>query len=127
MIQGYFPGGVRFCIEETGMIIVNITMTVKPDKYLEFRQTLLSMIGPTENEAGCLSHAVSQDISDKNCFSLMQTWQSSNDLDRHLKSPRFGVLLGSKSLLNEPLQVQIHTVSQTKGMEAIQTARNRWS
>ncbi|MFW6055387.1 MAG: antibiotic biosynthesis monooxygenase, partial [Thermodesulfobacteriota bacterium] len=60
-------------------------------------------------------------------FSLMQTWQSSNDLDRHLKSPRFGVLLGSKSLLEEPLQVKIHTVFRTKGMEAIHTARNRWS
>jgi quinol monooxygenase YgiN len=44
------------------MIIVSITMTVRPEKRKEVMQTLLSMIEPTLQEKGCLSYQVFQDI-----------------------------------------------------------------
>ena len=107
------------------MIIVRITMDVIPEKHLELTQTLLSMIEPAEKEAGCLSYAVFCDIEDKNRFSLLEEWKTREDLDRHIKSNRFGVLLGSKSLLCEPPKIQINTVSQSEGMEAIDAVRNK--
>jgi quinol monooxygenase YgiN len=111
----------------TFMITVRITMNVLPEKQLEFTQTLLSMIEPTEKEAGCLSYAVYCDIEDKNRFSLLEEWETREDLNHHFKSHRFGVLLGSKILLCEPPKIQINTVSQSEGMEAIHAARNRRS
>ena len=107
------------------MIIVRITMTALPEKQLEVMQTLLSMIEPTGKEAGCLSYAVFCDIEDKSLFSLLEEWKTREDLDRHIRSHRFGVLLGTKALLCEPPKIQIHTVSQSEGMEAIHAARNR--
>ena len=107
------------------MIFVRITMDVLPEKQLEFTQTILSMIEPTGKEAGCLSYAVFCDIEDKNSFSLLQEWQSRGDLDHHIRSHRFGVLLGSKTLLCEPPKIQINTVSQSEGMETIDAARNK--
>ncbi|MFC1799161.1 putative quinol monooxygenase [Thermodesulfobacteriota bacterium] len=107
------------------MIIVRITMNVLPEKQLEITQTLLSMIEPTEKEAGCLSHAVFCDIEDKSLFSLLEEWKSREDLDRHLKSHRFGVLLGSKTLLCEPLKIQVFTVSDAEGIEAVNSVRKR--
>ncbi len=44
------------------MIIVSITMTVRPEKRKEVMQTLLSMIEPTLQEKDCLSCQVFQDI-----------------------------------------------------------------
>ncbi|HIJ57448.1 MAG TPA: antibiotic biosynthesis monooxygenase [Deltaproteobacteria bacterium] len=109
------------------MIIVRITMNVLPEKQLEVTQTLLSMIESTGKEAGCLSYAVFCDIEDKNRFSLLEEWETREDLDHHIRSHRFGVLLGSKTLLCEPLKIQINTVSQSEGMEAIHAARDKRS
>lgn len=105
------------------MIVVRITMNVLPEKQLEVTQTLLSMIEPTEKEAGCLSYAVFCDIEDKNRFSLLEEWETREDMDHHIRSHRFGVLLGTKALLSEPPKIQIHTVSQSEGIETIHAAR----
>jgi quinol monooxygenase YgiN len=107
------------------MIIVRITMNVIPEKQLEVTQTLLSMIEPTGKEAGCLSYAVFCDIEDKNRFSLLEEWETRENLDHHIRSHRFGVLLGSKTLLCEPPKIQINMVSQSEGMEAIDAVRSK--
>ena len=88
-------------------------------------QTLLSMIEPIENESGCQSCHVFQDIEDKNVFSLIAEWEARKDLEVHIKSYRFSVLLGTKSLLCEPPQIEIHTVSQSEGMEAVDAVRGQ--
>ena len=107
------------------MIIVRIKMNVLPEKQLEVTQTLLSMIEPTGKEAGCLSYAVYCDIEDKNLFNLLEEWETREDLEKHLMSHRFGVLLGSKTLLCEPMQIQIFTVSDAEGIEAVNSIRKK--
>ena len=107
------------------MIIVRITINVRPENQLEVMQTLLSMIEPTGKEAGCLSCAVFYDIKDQNRFNLLEEWKTRDDLDHHIRSHRFGVLLGSKTLLCEPPKIQINTVSQSEGMEAIDAVRRK--
>jgi quinol monooxygenase YgiN len=109
------------------MILVRITMNSLIEKQTEVMQTLLSLIEPTENGRGCLSCHVLRDIEDRNVFSLVQEWETREDLDDHIKSNRFSVLLGTKSLLCEPQQIEIHTVSQSEGMEVIHEARNKRS
>jgi quinol monooxygenase YgiN len=109
------------------MIVFRITMHLIPEKQLEMIQTLLSMIEPTTKEAGCISKGVFCDIEDKNRFSLLQEWETREDLDHHIASHRFGVLLGTRSLLCEPPEIQIHTVSHSEGMDAIHTVRNNRS
>jgi len=105
------------------MIILRITMNARPEKKKELMQTLLSMIEPTSKERGCLSYEAFCDIEDKNIFSLVEAWENRDYLEHHLKSDRFGILLGTKSLLNEPLKIQIHTVSHSEEMEAVRAAR----
>jgi quinol monooxygenase YgiN len=95
------------------------------EKRTEVMQTLLSMIEPTENEKGCLSCHVLRDIEDKNGFSLIAEWETREDLNAQIKSDRFSVLLGTKSLLCEPPQIQIHTVSHSEGMETVNAARGK--
>ena len=86
-------------------------------------QTLLSMIESTEKERGCLSHHVFRDIADENVFSLLD--ERETRLDHYMGSTKFGVLLGKKSLLCEPPNVQIHAVSDSEGMAAVKAARNK--
>ncbi|MBU2514577.1 antibiotic biosynthesis monooxygenase [bacterium] len=105
------------------MIIVRITLNVLPEKQLEFTQTLLSMIEATEMETGCLSYGVYSDIEDKNCYNLLEEWETREDLNHHMRSHRFSVLLGSKTLLCKPLKIQIFTVAASEGIEAVNSSR----
>ncbi len=107
------------------MIIVRIVLNVFPEKQLEFTQTLLSMIKPTRKEQGCLSYAVFCDIEDKNQFNLLEEWETREDLDTHICSNRFSVLLGLKSLLSEPFKIQILTVSDSEGIEIVNSVRKK--
>lgn len=107
------------------MIAVKITLEVLPEKKLEVMQTLDSLIKPVEKERGCKSYCVSCDFIDENRFYILEEWKTSKDLIHHIKSLRFGVLLGSKVLLRNPLKIQISTVTRTQGMEAVKAVRTK--
>jgi quinol monooxygenase YgiN len=100
-------------------------MNVLPEKQKEVMQTLLSMIEPPGKESGYLSYGIFCDIEDKNVFNLISEWETRQDLDHHIRSDLFSVLLGTKSLLCEPPQIEIHTVSRSEGMEAIDAVRRK--
>jgi quinol monooxygenase YgiN len=109
------------------MVIVIIKMKALPEKCLEFSQTLQALMQPTRKEKGCLSHNVYQDIEYDNSFSLSQAWASRSDLDVHLRSDRFTVLIGTKSLLNRPPEITINEVFNSSGWEAVEAVRRRSS
>jgi quinol monooxygenase YgiN len=106
------------------MIVVRIIMNVLPEKQKEVMQTLLSMVEPP-GKSGFLSYGIFCDIEDKNVFNLISEWETRQDLDDHINSYRFSVLLGTKSLLCEPLNVQIFTVSNSEGIEAVNSVRKK--
>ena len=100
-------------------------MHALPEKRKEVMQTLLSMIESTKKERGCLSHHVFRDIEDKNGFDLIVEWKTREDLEHYIRSDRFSVLLGTKSLLGEPPQIEIHTISHSEGKDAIDVIRSK--
>ena len=95
------------------------------EKRTEMMQTLLSMIEPAGKEEGCLSYDVLCDMEDAHVFSLIEEWETREDLDRHIRSERFSVLLGTKSLLDKPLEMKIHTVSHSEGAEVVDALRGK--
>lgn len=107
------------------MIFVRITMNVLPEKQLEVTQTILSMVKSMGKEAGCLEYAAFCDIEHNNRFSLLEGWETREDLDHHMRSHGFGALLGTKTLLCEPPGIQIYTVSKAEGLEAVHAARDK--
>lgn len=104
-------------------IIFRIIMNTLPEKQKEVLQTLLSLIEPAGMEQGCLSYGVFTDIRDKNIFNLISEWQDRQYLNLHLQSDRVTVLLGTKSLLSEPMKIQIVTVSGIEGLETVNAER----
>ncbi|QTA81848.1 Antibiotic biosynthesis monooxygenase domain-containing protein [Desulfonema limicola] len=106
------------------MILSIITMNVLPEKQKELIQTILSMNKALEKEAGCMSCSMFCNIQDKNNFNLFKEWQTRKDLHKYLKSEMFGILLGTNSLLCEPFKIKIYTVSNSEGIETVNSARN---
>ena len=107
------------------VIIVKITMKALMEKRTEMMQTFLSMIEPARNEKGCLSYHVFCDMEDNHVFSLIGAWKTREDSDRHIRSERFSALLGTKSLLAKPLEINIHTVSHSQGVEVVNALRGK--
>jgi quinol monooxygenase YgiN len=95
------------------------------EKRTEMMQTLLSMIEPAGKEKGCLSYDVFCDIEGKTVFNLIEEWETREDLDRHIQTERFSVLLGTKSLLAKPLEMKIHTVFHSEGAEVVNALRDK--
>jgi len=107
------------------MIILITNMNVIPEKQKEVLQTLLAMIETPVTEKGCLSYGVFSDIEDKNMFNLLSEWDTRQHLDRYIKSYKFSILLGTKSLLCEPMKIQIVTVADSEGIEAVDSIRKK--
>jgi quinol monooxygenase YgiN len=107
------------------MIVVRIIMNVLPEKQKEVMQTLLSIIEPPGKKNVYLSYGIFCDIENKNIFNLISEWETRQHLDHHMSSDRFSVLLGTKSLLCEPLNIKIFTVSDSEGIEAVKSARKK--
>lgn len=106
------------------MILVKITMIVIPEKQKEVLQTLLAIIGPPGKGYGHLSHDILCDIEDNNVFYLLSEWKTRKALDHYLGSDTFRVLLGTKSLLFEPMTIQILTVTDAETWRGHPTKKN---
>jgi quinol monooxygenase YgiN len=109
------------------MILVIIKIKTLPAKRNEFLQTVCSLLQPIRMEKGCINCFASQDIEDQNIFHLIENWNTQQDLDNHIRSDLFTVLLGSKNLMSEPLDIKFKVVSYTAGMEAVKAARSQTS
>ncbi len=107
------------------MIIVRITMRVLPEKQKEVVQTLFSLTSSMEKETGCISYTIFGNMKDKDELCVFEEWEKREDLDDHLKSDIFGVLLGTKSLLSRSHGIHIYTVQQAEGMGAVLAARRK--
>ena len=107
------------------MIVVRIIMNVLPEKQKEVMQTLLSLIETPGKESGYLSYGIFCDIEDKNVFNLISEWETRQNLDHYIRSDLFSVLLGTKSLLCEPLKFQIFTISDSEGIEVVNSVREK--
>lgn len=108
------------------MITVTISMDVPPEKSREFLQTILLIIKSMRKEKGCLECHFYHDMEDENKFRLVGTWTKEVDMDNHLRSDTFSVLLGSMNLLEESPDIRFYAVScMGSGVEAINMARGK--
>ncbi len=105
------------------MIVSNTKISVKPENRKEFLQTLNSLIGKVRHGKGCVSYNLYQDVENENAFILIEEWETQSDLDNHLRSDRFGVLLGALNLLSEAPEIRFNTLAHTTGIEALKASR----
>ena len=89
------------------MITVITKMTVRPEKHREFLQTILALVDPSRRQSGCLSRDFYQDTCQEDSFVLLEEWESGKDLNRHLRSDWFHILLGTRNLLQDEAQMKV--------------------
>ena len=105
------------------MILVIYQLDVLLDKRKEFLQAVPMILSTAAQQPGCLRHHISRDIDDDQYFYVFQEWENQSALDVYWQSDRFAVFWGIFHLLKREPSIQIHAVSFTAGMEAINAAR----
>jgi quinol monooxygenase YgiN len=106
------------------LVIESIRIAVAPTKREQLMRALRAWSGPTGVESGCLSCRILQEESEPLAFCYQAQWKTQDDLLRHVRSEHYKRLLVLMDLGSEPPLVEFHTVSETKGMDLIQRARN---
>jgi quinol monooxygenase YgiN len=63
------------------------------------------------------------DVEAENIIFFKEEWKASEDLDTHLRSLHFGVLIGTMKLLNKEPEIRFDTIASSAGAEAVEAAR----
>ena len=99
------------------MVVTFIKMKVRPEKRKELSQTLHSIVGQVRKEKGCVHSGFYQDVESENDFLVVGEWATQKDLDDHLRSDIFTVLLGAGILMVRPPEIVIHTALRSTELE----------
>ena len=102
-----------------GMILVIIRMRVFAEKRKELSQTIASLIGSIRTEKGCRRCDFCQSMENENELSILEEWDTQENLKSHLKSDRFRVLRGAMNLLQEPYGILFHTAFHPAAMKGM--------
>ena len=102
------------------MIFTTIRMKVFPEKRKELFQTLKSLVSSIRSQKGCRRCEFCVSAEDENEFCLIGEWENREDLDTHLGSELFKVLLGAMSLLKNPHEMNLYTDVSKPGSPDLQ-------
>lgn len=93
------------------MLTLVAYLKAKPGNEEETKQTLLSLVGPSRKEAGCIDYHLHQSDDDPGLFFFYENWRSKQDLDDHFEMPylkEFMATIGN--LLAEEIDIKFFTM-----------------
>jgi len=73
------------------MIVLGVTLPIKPDRRVEAVEIALKMTAETHNEEGCLAYTFHSPLDDPNTFFVYEEWATPEALDAHTKSEHMKV------------------------------------
>jgi quinol monooxygenase YgiN len=91
------------------MVFMTIRMKVLPEKRKELMQALESLANSIKVQKGCKRCEICVSADDPNEFYLVGEWENQKELDIHLRSELFKVLMGAMSLLKKPHEMRLYT------------------
>ena len=87
---------------------------------------LLNFIaGPIRNLPGCMRCQAYQDVDNPNRLTLVEEWESLEDLERHIATDDYRKKLSIMDLSSQPPEIFFHKVTETRGMDLITAVRNQ--
>ena len=105
------------------MIIVTLRIKIPPERRKDNLTSARLLLGPTQILPSCNSCRVYQDIEDPNAILLVEEWESRADLEDHIASDKYRIVLSlMESSVRFP-EIKFNTVSRAEGIEVVETVR----
>jgi quinol monooxygenase YgiN len=100
--------------------VLSVRLVARDD---ELRRQLEALIGPIAEQPGCRHCALLYEAGARDAVTLLEEWDSRNDLDRHLRSEECRRLLALLERADRVPEVHIDSIATREGLEAIARAR----
>jgi quinol monooxygenase YgiN len=105
------------------LILTTLSITVSPGEREEMIKAFWLLLGPLRVEPGCLACDLYQNIGNEDGFFYLEAWQTSEQLERHMRSARYERLLAIMEASAQPPLLRYHLVSDTRGLEYLEAVR----
>lgn len=106
------------------MIITTLRVVIPAAKRKDALEMLRCLSEPTQAKPGCISCRVYEDLSDGNTFTLVEEWESRAELDSHILSEEYTMILALMDISSSPPEIKFNVISHSVGMETIEAVRN---
>ncbi len=107
------------------MILAMVNIVPSPGKHQEILDILLSVKGPTLAAPSCRACSIYEEHGDEQTIAYLELWQSPLELYRHIRSALYSRVLEAMELSTREPEVSFHTITETHGMELIQSLRSK--
>ena len=107
------------------MIVLTIEMEIPAEHENELLPSLLLISERMALEDGCIDCYLFKDASYENRYRLIGKWQKEDDLEKHMQSEEFNLLLGPLSFLEKQPRMRLDLVSSITGMEKLDKLPDR--
>jgi quinol monooxygenase YgiN len=106
------------------MNIVTLRIKVPRERRRDFMDSARLIVEPTKIQPGCISCRLYQDSDEPDVVFLVEEWKSRKELDRHLNSEQYRIVLSLMEASDQFPEIKLNTISKTEGLEAIEAARS---
>jgi quinol monooxygenase YgiN len=105
------------------MVLTTITLNAQPRKRKELLQTVEALSNNTQKKRGNISSQVYLDCSNENRCVLIEEWKTQTDVERHLHSDDFKVLLGATSIMSTVPELKVTVTSFTGKIDSLEPSQ----
>jgi quinol monooxygenase YgiN len=105
------------------MYQVNLRMMVRPQRSVEAIKALRSITFAAQVERGFISSRIYQEVGNPEALCLEQDWSSELELKSHIRSSCFTDPLMLMETAHETPMLEVHSVSETRGLEFVEAVR----
>jgi len=107
------------------MLILRLHMEFSPAACDEAASVLRSLVGPIRAEQGCIATRLMRNTGRNRRLTWVEEWHSTDDFERHLRSPVFRRILAVIELAAEQPKVEIDDVASRRGFELVEEILGR--
>lgn len=106
------------------MMMMTTIKIVLPDKRRkEVLEALYRFKHLAEISGGCICCHISRDVDKRNTIFYWEEWQTREDLERHIGSPKYRQLLEIIELSAQKPEINFLTITKIEGLEVVKTVR----
>jgi quinol monooxygenase YgiN len=106
------------------MVLATLRMLFSAEKFGEALKILSFISEQSSVQPGCLSSRVYRNGQNENVLMFEQLWNSQEDLERHLRSDAYRMVLLVLEMAIEKPEIRFDTILRSTGIETIERARN---
>jgi quinol monooxygenase YgiN len=105
------------------MILSTVRLAISAKQQPEALRILRVFMGHATAQAGCAGFWISQDLTDPKALTISDQWVTRDDLDEHIRSAEYRLLLAVIDLSETHPQISFDNLEHLGGLDLVQALR----